>query len=95
MGLRNDGQRYGSIALLLHWSAAFCVLFAWILGTLIDAPNIACTAESSTACTRSWPRIGPRRTSKPKAPPKSAWKISSTDPKPAPGGGKPPERRPS
>ena len=37
MGLRNDGLRYGSIALLLHWSAAFCVLFAWTLGTLIDA----------------------------------------------------------
>ena len=37
MGLRNDGLRYGSIALLLHWSAAFCVLFAWTLGILIDA----------------------------------------------------------
>ena len=37
MSLRNEGLRYGSIALLLHWSAAFCVLFAWTLGTLIDA----------------------------------------------------------
>ena len=36
MGLRNDGRRYGSIALLLHWSAALCVLCAWTLGITVD-----------------------------------------------------------
>jgi cytochrome b561 len=32
MNLRNDGRRFGPIAMLLHWSAAACVLFAWVLG---------------------------------------------------------------
>src|SRR6478609_3332223 len=65
------------------------------LGIVTDAPNMAWRAEISTACMRSWPRIGPRRTSKPKAPPKTAEKMSSTELKPWPPGGKPPERRPS
>ena len=43
---------------------------------------------------RSWPRIG-RATSKPKPPPKNAWKMSSTEPKPPRAAAKPPERRPS
>ena len=36
MGLRNDGRRYGSIAMLLHWLAALCVLCAWTLGLTVD-----------------------------------------------------------
>ena len=36
MSLRNDGARYGSIAMLLHWSAAACVLVAWLLGVMGD-----------------------------------------------------------
>ena len=53
------------------------------LGTLTFAPSIASTAEISTWWIRSWPRIGPRRASKPKPLPKKAWKMSSTEPKPA------------
>ena len=52
------------------------------LGTLILVPSIASIAEISTWWIRSWPRIGPRRTSKPKLPLKKAWKMSSTEPKP-------------
>ncbi len=36
MGLRNDGRRYGSVAMLLHWLAALCVLCAWTLGLTVD-----------------------------------------------------------
>ena len=36
MNLRNDGRRYGSVAVLLHWSAALCVLCAWTLGLTVD-----------------------------------------------------------
>jgi cytochrome b561 len=36
MSLGNDGQRYGSMAMLLHWSAALCVLIAWLLGIVGD-----------------------------------------------------------
>jgi cytochrome b561 len=36
MSLRNDGRRYGSIAMLLHWSAVACVLAAWLLGIMGD-----------------------------------------------------------
>lgn len=37
MGLRNDATGYGSVARLLHWLAALCVLAAWGLGIGLDA----------------------------------------------------------
>jgi cytochrome b561 len=36
MGMRNDAAGYGSVARLLHWTAAACVAAAWLLGTFID-----------------------------------------------------------
>jgi len=36
MGWRNDAQGFGGISRLLHWTAAGCVLGAWLLGTFID-----------------------------------------------------------
>lgn len=38
MGWRNDAQGYGSIAKLLHWTAAACVLAAWLIGVIGDDP---------------------------------------------------------
>jgi cytochrome b561 len=36
MGWRNDAQGFGSIAKLLHWTAAASVLGAWLLGAFMD-----------------------------------------------------------
>ena len=36
MSLRNDASGYGTVARLLHWLAAVCVLVAWGLGTFLD-----------------------------------------------------------
>ncbi len=36
MGWRNDAQEFGGVARLLHWTAACCVLGAWLLGTFMD-----------------------------------------------------------
>jgi len=36
MSLRNDAAGYGTVARLLHWLAALCILLAWGLGTFLD-----------------------------------------------------------
>lgn len=38
MGWRNDAQGFGSIAKLLHWTAAASVLAAWLIGVVGDDP---------------------------------------------------------
>lgn len=38
MGWRNDAQGYGSVAKGLHWTAAACVLVAWLIGVVGDDP---------------------------------------------------------
>lgn len=38
MGWRNDAQGFGSIAKLLHWTAAASVLAAWLIGVVDDDP---------------------------------------------------------
>ncbi|MDP1748126.1 MAG: cytochrome b/b6 domain-containing protein [Reyranella sp.] len=38
MGWRNDAQGFGSTAKLLHWTAAACVLTAWLIGVVGDDP---------------------------------------------------------
>jgi len=36
MQLRNSPQAYGAIVLFAHWTTAFCVLAAWLIGTFMD-----------------------------------------------------------
>ena len=36
MSLRNDASGYGSVARVLHWLAALCVVTAWGLGVVLD-----------------------------------------------------------
>lgn len=36
MTWRNDALGFGSVARALHWTAAACVLGAWLLGTFLD-----------------------------------------------------------
>ena len=38
MRWRNDAQGFGSTAKLLHWTAAACVLAAWLIGVVGDDP---------------------------------------------------------
>ena len=83
----------GELAAGLDAGGKLDLALALVAGDLDLAPSIASTAEISTAWIRSWPRIGPRRTSKPKLPPKKAWKMSSTEPKPP--GAEPAPRNPS
>ncbi len=40
MSLRNDATGYGSVAVMLHWLAAGCLVTAWGLGVVLeDVPN--------------------------------------------------------
>jgi cytochrome b561 len=36
MQLRNNGSRYGALALAAHWMTALLVLASWLLGTYGD-----------------------------------------------------------